>query len=119
MNISPAGAPARILIVEDEAIVALDLCARLEARGHVVAGVAASAAEALTLARSTRPELALVDIRLRDGDDGIDVAEALARDQGTAVVFLTAYRDAATLQRSLAARHRRAGRGARGARGLT
>jgi DNA-binding NarL/FixJ family response regulator len=99
-----AASPARILIIEDETIVALDLRAQLEARGHVVVGVAGSAAEAMDLARSARPDLALTDIRLRGGDDGIEVAEALARELGTAVVFLTAYRDAATLQRSLAAR---------------
>ena len=96
--------PARVLVVEDEAIVALDLQAQLEARGHTVVGVAASAAEAMELARRTRPELALVDIRLRGGEDGIELAEALVREHGTAVVFVTAYRDAATLQRSLAAR---------------
>ncbi len=104
MNPDPPAAPARILVIEDEAIVALDLRAQLEARGHVVVGVAASAAEAMALARSTRPDLALTDIRLRGGDDGVEVAEALARELGTAVVFLTAYRDAATLQRSMAAR---------------
>jgi CheY-like chemotaxis protein len=104
MSHAPPAAPARILVIEDEAIVALDLRAQLESRGHVVTGVAGSAAEAMDLARSTRPDLALTDIRLRDGDDGIQVAEALVRELGTAVLFLTAYRDAATLQRSMAAR---------------
>jgi DNA-binding NarL/FixJ family response regulator len=92
------------MIVEDDAIVALDLGVMLESRGHRVVGTASSAAEALSLADRTRPDIALMDINLHGPGDGIQVAEALSRDGGPAVVFLTAYRDNTTLQRVLAAR---------------
>jgi DNA-binding NarL/FixJ family response regulator len=101
---SPPTPSARIMIVEDDAIVALDLSLLLESRGHRVVGTARSAAEALALADRTRPEIALMDVNLHGPGDGIQAADALSREGGPAVVFVTAYRDNATLQRALAAR---------------
>jgi CheY-like chemotaxis protein len=100
----PAPAPVRVLIVEDDAIVALDLRVLLESRGHLVVGIAHSAAQAIELGESTRPDIVLMDINLQGPGDGIQAADALSRHDGMAVIFLTAYRDNTTLQRALATR---------------
>src|SRR5215471_12783696 len=68
---------ARILVVEDEAVVALDVEDRLRRLGHEVVGTADSCATALALAEEVRPDLVLMDIALRDGADGIATAERL------------------------------------------
>jgi CheY-like chemotaxis protein len=78
----------RILIVEDEALIALELESLLQDEGHEVVGVAASSREAIALAQSLRPDLAFVDIHLTDGPTGVDVARRLSQ-QGVAVLFMT------------------------------
>lgn len=80
----------RILIVEDEALVAMQLEAFLEEEGHVVVGVAASSDEAREMAEGGGADLALVDIHLIDGPTGIDLGEYVAKTLGVAVVFMTA-----------------------------
>ncbi|MCJ2053630.1 response regulator [Methylobacterium sp. J-070] len=92
MGIGNAGTETalRILVVEDEALIALELESLLEDLGHVMVGVAGTAAEAIALGRSTTPDVALVDIHLVDGPTGIEVARALSADRRTTVVFMTA-----------------------------
>lgn len=80
----------RILVVEDEALIALELQCLLEDLGYVIAGVAASSAEAIELGRATSPDIALVDIHLIDGPTGIEVARILSLDPRISVVFMTA-----------------------------
>lgn len=80
----------RILVVEDEALIALELQCLLEDLGYVIAGVASSSAEAIELGRATAPDIALVDIHLIDGPTGIEVARMLSLDPRTSVVFMTA-----------------------------
>lgn len=82
--------PLRILIVEDEALLAFQLEDDLIEAGHDVVGCAASARHALRLAAETDPDLALVDIHLADGPTGVDVAQTLAAKPDIAVVFMTA-----------------------------
>ncbi len=89
-----------ILIVEDEAIVAADLEQRLERLGYTIMGPAASASEALALARMRTPQLALMDIRIQGPVDGIAVAEILRKELDVPVIFLTAHADQATLDRA-------------------
>jgi PAS domain S-box-containing protein len=89
-----------ILIVEDEAIVALDLKLQLQDLGYQVVGVAASAAEAVAAVRAHRPSLVLMDVRLQGPGDGIEAAEQIQRDQPTPVIFLTSHSDAETVQRA-------------------
>lgn len=89
-----------ILIVEDEAVVALDLKMEVEALGYSVVGIADTADQAIALARQHRPGLALMDIRLRGDLDGIDAARSLRENPGTPVVFLTSFSDAETVQRA-------------------
>ena len=91
--------PDRILIVEDEAIVAMDLRLHLQALGYEPVGTAGNAAEAYALAERANPDLALMDVSLEDGEDGIEAAGRL-QALGVPVVFLTAYADEATLERA-------------------
>ncbi|WP_158915856.1 response regulator [Caulobacter sp. S45] len=79
---------SRVLIVEDDPLIALDVEQSLLAAGFNVCGVAASEAEALALAERFRPELAIVDISLNPGDGRV-VAKALCGDFATAVLFAT------------------------------
>ncbi len=81
--------PDRILIVEDEIIVALDLEASLEDLGYEPIGIAPDSASALKLA-ALKPALALVDLNLRDGLTGPETGAVLARDFGVRVLFMTA-----------------------------
>lgn len=80
---------ARILIVEDEFLVAANLEALLQDLGHQPIGIAPDMDAALSLA-GAKPDLALVDIHLRDGQTGPAIAERLRRDHGVAVLFVTA-----------------------------
>jgi PAS domain S-box-containing protein len=91
---------ARILIVEDELIVAQDLKNRLHDLGYTVAGSVANGPEAIALADQLRPDLVLMDIRLEGEMDGIVVAERIRRDFRLPVVFLTAYSEDTTLERA-------------------
>lgn len=91
---------ARVLIVEDEAIVAEDVRQRVTRAGHAVVAVVASAAGALAAAAHERADLALMDMRLKGETNGIDAALALRERYGVPVVFLTAHSDADTLARA-------------------
>lgn len=90
---------ARILLVEDNPIFAMELSARLIELGHEVCGIANNAIDALVIARRTVPDLALVDIVLQGHIDGIQTARMLG-SLGIPVVYVTAYSDAQTLERA-------------------
>ena len=92
--------PPRILIVEDERIVAADLQEVLNGLGYDAYGIASSGAEAMAIARAKRPDIALMDIRIDGQIDGIEVAARLRREFNTAVIFVTALADDATVQRA-------------------
>ena len=92
--------PLSILVVEDEQIVAADLQQTLQELGYDAYAVASSGETALAQARVRRPDLVLMDIRLRGAMDGIDTAARLQRDFGAAVIFITAHSDDATLERA-------------------
>ena len=81
---------ARILIIEDEALVAMELRFVLEDLGHEVLGVAATAQAARDLVRENDVDLALVDIHLSDGPTGINLGRELGQDMGVSVLFMTA-----------------------------
>lgn len=84
------GKPLRILIVEDEVLIALELESLLLDEGYDVVGIAASSAEALSLGHERRPDVAFVDVHLADGPTGIDVARQLASQPNMIVLFMTA-----------------------------
>lgn len=81
---------ARILIIEDEALVAMELRFVLEDLGHDVIGVAATSQSALDVVRENDVDLALVDIHLSDGATGIELGRELAQERGVSVLFMTA-----------------------------
>lgn len=82
----------RVMIIEDETIIAMDLKGIVQAMGHEVTGVARTHKAAVELAFATRPQLILADIQLADGSSGIEaVNEILAGDSGVPVIFITAF----------------------------
>lgn len=81
-------APLRILVVEDEGLVALEIETFLTGAGHEVVGTVADRAGALALTRTEPPDLAIVDIRLSGSDSGLDLAADLAA-LGVPVLFVT------------------------------
>ena len=90
----------KILIVEDEAVVALDLKLNLQALGYAVLGVVASGEKAIDLAAQQLPNLILMDVRLQGAMDGIEAAAAIRRQHDIPVIFLTSHSDADTVQRA-------------------
>lgn len=90
----------RILIVEDEAIIAADLQRRLNRLGCQVVGMAASGEEAVRLATALEPELILMDINLGGEMDGTQTAQEVRAQLQLPVVYLTASSDATVVQRA-------------------
>lgn len=103
--VAKAGASksASILIVEDEALVASYIEEVLAESGFRVVGVASSGPEALSLAEETRPQLALVDIRLTGPIDGIELACQLRQKFALPAIFLSGLADDETTRRAVAA----------------
>ena len=97
---SGAMTSAQILVVEDQSIAALDVKKRLESSGYTVVALASSGEEAIRKATELRPDLVLMDIRLRGEMDGVEAAERIGTHLDIPVVYLTAYADEATLQRA-------------------
>jgi PAS domain S-box-containing protein len=95
--------PASLLIIEDEAIIALGIASELEQLGYQVTAIAHHGADALALAQAAPPDLALVDINLRGGMDGIETAVQLRAQFHTPIIFLTGAVDDATVQRAKSA----------------
>ncbi len=89
--------PARVLVVEDEGIVAQDIRQTLEGLGYEVIGQAPSAEQALKIVDKLVPDLVLMDIRIQGELSGIQLAKMLKARHRLAVVFLTAHTDDATL----------------------
>ncbi|MFH2114184.1 MAG: response regulator [Spirochaetota bacterium] len=89
----------RILIVEDETIVALDMRCRLEGFGYVVCGLSATGPMAIQLADEQRPDLVLMDIKLKGVMDGIEAADHIRKLFEVPIIFVTAFTDDETLKR--------------------
>ncbi len=90
----------RILVVEDESIVALDIKNSLNILGYEVVGHASSGEDAIARAMETRPDLVLMDIILKGEMDGIQAAETIRARLDVPVIFLTACADDKTLNRA-------------------
>ena len=93
-------ASARILIVEDERIVAMDLRLRLVRMGHTVLGIAASGEEAIRQAQALLPDIILMDIVLKGEIDGVEAAARIGVQLHIPVVYISAYTDERTLERA-------------------
>lgn len=93
-------AQARILVVEDEVIVARTIASQLSQLGYIVTGTASSGKVAIAKASETQPELVLMDIILKGEMDGITTASHIREQLDVPVIFLTAYGDEHTLERA-------------------
>jgi CheY-like chemotaxis protein len=82
---------SQVMIIEDEAIIALHIQSIVKSVGHDVVGVARTHAEAVKMARETQPELVLADISLADGSSGIDAVKEILEDIDVPVIFVTAF----------------------------
>ncbi len=91
---------ARILVVEDESIVALDIQDRLESLGYKVPATIASGKRAVEQAGALRPDLVLMDIQLQGRMDGVEAADRIRQQFGIPVIYLTANADHPTVQRA-------------------
>lgn len=89
----------RILIVEDEYLIALEIEMILEDLGHEIVGIADNLAEARALAESLVPDLVTIDLRLRHGEGGDDLARELLQRHGLRALFISGNLDAATRKR--------------------
>lgn len=92
--------PPRILIVEDESIVAFNLQQRLSHLGYDAPHVAASGQQCLDRVSDSQPDLVLMDIHIEGDMDGIETATRLNQDNPVPVIYLTAYSEDATLERA-------------------
>ena len=91
--------PLRVLVVEDDSVIAHDLAITVEEHRGRVAAITDNADDALALARETAPDVALVDIVLHGHRDGVTAAEALRNALDLPIVFCTGSADPRTLQR--------------------
>ena len=91
---------SKILIVEDEAIVAESLNDQLIHLGYQVCGTAANGEDALRIMENSNPDLVMMDIMLEGSMDGVEVASRIHEKKGIPVIFLSAYSDNETLQRA-------------------
>lgn len=82
---------SRILIIEDEPIIALDIAATVQQSGHTVVGIASTHHEAVQAAHSEAPELILADIQLADDSSGLAAVQEIFRTRRVPVVFITAF----------------------------
>ena len=93
-------AKARILIVEDESIIALDLSGILRGLGYEVSGIVPSGTKAVEAAVADPPDLILMDIILLGDMDGIEASRRIRSSRDIPIIYLTANADPATVQRA-------------------
>lgn len=89
-----------ILIVEDEGIIAIDLQTRLASSGYHVLDIVSTEKDALAVVSKKSPDLILLDIMLKDDNDGIDIAKKIRAEYNIPVIFISAYADDKTLERA-------------------
>jgi PAS domain S-box-containing protein len=92
--------PARIIVVEDERIVALDLKTRLTRMGHSVVAVLATGEDAIAETERLKPDFLLMDVQLQGAMDGIQAAEVIRKTSDVPLVYLTAFSDDRTVLRA-------------------
>lgn len=86
----------KVLIVEDELLIAMDLEMAVTKLGHEVCGIAASASDAIAQATAHQPDVTLMDIRLANGSSGAEAAREIYARHGLRCIFLSANLDGAT-----------------------
>lgn len=93
--------PKKVLIVEDEGVVALSLKIMLNKIGYEVAGIAITGEEAISMAREHLPDVILMDIHLKGDMDGIQATKEINKITDIPVIYLTAYADDDTVKRAM------------------
>jgi CheY-like chemotaxis protein len=93
------GCPLKVLIVEDDMIIAADLAGMIEEQGGRVIGTASDSLHAIELGLAHHPDIVLSDVMLRGRSDGVHAAEAIRDLVGSVIVFCTGNVDPETLQR--------------------
>ena len=88
----------KILIVEDEAIIALDMQERLSRLGYQVCGITSTGEKAINLAETTSPNIVLMDMKLKGNMHGIETANIIKEKFSISSIFLTAYTDTNTIK---------------------
>ena len=83
--------PARILIVEDDQIIAADLRLKVERLGHEVVGIATAGEEAIAMADQFNPDVVLMDIQLETPMNGAEAARKIQESRGASIIFITAF----------------------------
>ena len=99
-NINGKEIKGKILVVDDELIVAANIKYTLEKYDYEVVGIAGNANDAIELVKTGKPELILMDINLKDRIDGIALAEMIKKFADVSIIFLTAYSDNETIDRA-------------------
>lgn len=89
----------RIMVVDDESLIAMALNDQLEYLGHDVVATASSGQEAVELAQQHQPDMVLMDVYLGDGIDGLDAAEQINTARSTPIIILTGFPDKALIER--------------------
>lgn len=97
---SPGPTERSIVVVEDERVAAEDIRRRLESWGYHVPAIVSSGEEAVQTAERTRPDLLLMDIKLKGTMDGVEAARRIRAKNDIPVIYATSYTDTATLQRA-------------------
>lgn len=95
----------RALIVEDETLIAEELRERLSRLGFSVIAAVGSADEGIAIATRERPDLVLMDIRLKGKKDGVQAAQEIREQVDVPIVYLTAYSDRLTVDRAKGTEH--------------
>ncbi|MDD1661341.1 MAG: response regulator [Methanomicrobiales archaeon] len=95
---------SKILVVDDEAIITMQLEERLSALGYEVAGMAASGEDSIEKARRLTPDIVLMDIVMPGKMNGIEAAKQITEEMGIPVIFVTSYADDAIIEKAKAAR---------------
>jgi len=96
---------ARILIVEDEAILAFNTKMELIRLGHEVIGIADNGADAVNIAMERHPEIILMDIVLKGSMNGIEATGIINKDNGCRIIYMTGHTDTATIDMAMKTKH--------------
>ncbi len=93
-------APKKVLIVEDENIIGMEIKDRLEGLGYDVPGMTVSGENAIEMVDQLRPDIILMDISLKGEIDGVEAARRIWERRRIPIIYLTAYTDQETLDRA-------------------
>lgn len=92
----------KVMIVEDESIVAMELSSHVKELGYEVIGRASNGADAFAMAQEKTPDVVLMDVHLKGEEDGISLAARLQRSSRVSIIYITAFNDEESLERAIA-----------------